>query len=194
MGRHAIAELSERIARLQNSHKIGQIVEHPRDTELAGKPPAHLVVRRRVGERLADPYDREVLKVRGEPRALRREVQGQRVADVVREGFRFSRNEIAAKPGPDRLERSARDAALLLFRRRLIDQERLDRGEEQPLRTADTKGMLAGVAHGAAHLPQHEIAARNLLATQQRAFELCDQQSASRRRKLPEIFPQTLDG
>jgi hypothetical protein len=54
--------------------------------------------------------------------------------------------------------------------------------------------MLAGRAHGAAHLLQQQVAARDFVAAQQSPFELGDQQSPFRRRKLQQISPKPLDG
>jgi hypothetical protein len=75
-----------------------------------------------------------------------------------------------------------------------IDQERLEGTEEQPLGIADAGRTLARLAHRPTDLLQDEIAAGNLGAAQQCALELCDQQSARLRRKLPKKLPQSLDG
>ena len=64
----------------------------------------------------------------------------------------------------------------------IVDQQRLERLEEQAGGIADVRGALALFAHGMAQLPQNQIGAGGLLATQYAAFELADQQRTRLRR------------
>jgi hypothetical protein len=76
----------------------------------------------------------------------------------------------------------------MLDARGVVEQERLDRAEEEPGGIVDARRLLSGLARCASDLLKNEIAAGNLIAAQQGAFELRDEQSARRRRKLPEKF------
>jgi hypothetical protein len=75
----------------------------------------------------------------------------------------------------------------------IFGQERLQRPEEQPRRRHDARPAQAGLAHGAAHLLQQEVATGHVGAAQQGTFELGDQQSPFCRRQLQQISPKTLD-
>ena len=68
------------------------------------------------------------------------------------------------------------------------------RGEEIPGGDLVLREVRSAVRDSGEHVLRIGSPERLFFAAQQRAFELCDQQSTSRRRKLPEIFPQTLDG
>ena len=130
-----------------------------------------------------------ILQVARQVLAARDIIGDQRIADVVGIGLDRDCEQVAPDPGPDRLERGARDAALMLVRRRIVDQERLEGAEELSRRIADAGRRLARFAHRAPHLLQQEIAAWYFAAAQQRAFELRNQQSAGGRRELPQILP-----
>ncbi len=192
-----------RRSRDQRQHvpRLEQVAQHRATSssacggaDLAGEPPACLVVglrRRRARRRMRSTTRSWKSQLSRSQRRCR--PRGAR-ADLFGEGLRLRRQKIAADPGPDRLERDPRDATLMLVRSRIVDQERLDRPEEQAGGIADARRGHARLAHRPAHLLQHEIAARDFVAAQQCAFELRDQQSARSRRKLPEILPQSLDG
>ena len=77
---------------------------------------------------------------------------------------------------------------------RIVDQERLDRREEQALRIAETRQLAAGVAGVAAQLLEDQLGAGRLVAAQQRALELGRQQGSRLRRQLAQILTQFLVG
>ena len=82
----------------------------------------------------------------------------------------------------------------------IIDHERLERLEEQPRRTADARAAVALLAQNLAQFLQHQRGAQHrayaggLVAAQQAALELADQDRSRRRRKFAQVLPQPLDG
>src|SRR5262249_24205014 len=102
---------------------------------------------------------------------------------------------IAAEPHPYRRQRSAPDLARS-DREIAVDQEWLERTEQQPRRIVGARSIgfvLVGAAHGLPQHFQHEGRNRGVLAPLQRALELPHQQRLRLRRQLCEVFPQTLD-
>ena len=75
----------------------------------------------------------------------------------------------------------------------IVDQERLERLEEQAGGIADARDALALLAHDVAQFLQNEIVAGDIVAAQQRAFEFADQQRTRRRRELAQVLPQPFD-
>ena len=118
----------------------------------------------------------------------------QRAIDVLGQRLGFGRHQIAADPAPDRLERQPRDAADALVVGGRVDQERLERHEEQARRVADARHALRLDADGAPQFLQHQFAAGHVVAAQLGALELCDQQRPRFRLEVAEIFPQPVDG
>ena len=68
----------------------------------------------------------------------------------------------------------------------VIDDERLDRIEEQPRMVADPLRRRAALVHAAPQFGEDELGTGHVLAAQHGSFELCDQQSACAGRQLPE--------
>ena len=194
MAREAVGDQRQQVPRLEHVAHLAHILERLGGADLAGEPTACLVVGLGSGEHVTDAVGHAVLEVAGDPLASGRAIREQGAADVLGEGLRLLRQKIAPDPGPDRFERDPRDATLMFVRSRIVDQERLDWLEEQAGGIADARRRHARLAHGPAHLLQHEIAAGDVLAAQQCAFELRDQQGARSRRKLPEILPQSFAG
>jgi hypothetical protein len=68
----------------------------------------------------------------------------QGAVDVLAQRFGLGGHQIATHPVPDRLERHARDASEALVIGAIVNEERLDRCEEQPGGIADTWHWLSG--------------------------------------------------
>ena len=157
MAREAVGDQRQHVPRLEQVAQLAHVVERLGGADLAGKPPACLVVGLGSGEHVADAVDHTVLEVAAEPLASCGAIREERAADLFGEGLRLRRQEIAADPRPDRLERDPRDATLMLVRSRIVDQERLDRPEEQA-------GGIANARRGNARTrapPGAPLAARN---------------------------------
>ncbi len=75
----------------------------------------------------------------------------------------------------------------------VIDQERLERIEEQPRMIPDASRLRVALAHAAPQFGEDELGAGHVLAAQHAAFELCDQQSACTGIQVPKKFPQAFD-
>ena len=185
MARQVVGDERESIARLEDIDEIAHLLQRLGRAELAGELAARFFVVLGSGEGALDVVGDPILKGADQLLAGHRVVNDERRADLVRERSCGVGQQVATDPGPDRLEGRARNATSVLVGRGPIDQERLERTEEQPLGIADAGRTLARLAHRAANLLQNEIPARNLGATQQCALELRDQQSARLRRKLP---------
>jgi hypothetical protein len=75
----------------------------------------------------------------------------------------------------------------------VVDHERLKRLEKKTGAMTDPRAALALLARDAAQFLQDEIGAGILVAAQQAAFELADQQRARLRRELAQELPQPFD-
>ncbi len=103
-------------------------------------------------------------------------LRGEQQLDLIRIGLGFLRHQVAADPGPDRVEAGARDTAAMLALRCIVDDERLDRGEEQPLRIADARKPLPFPPGRLAQRLENERGAGRALAAQVRALKLRGEQ------------------
>ena len=83
----------------------------------------------------------------------------QRLLDLVGIGLRLFGHQRIADPKPHRLERGARDPAAMLVIGTVVDQERLDRLEEQPRRIAEALRLGCAVAQAAPQLGQDQFGA-----------------------------------
>ena len=92
----------------------------------------------------------------------------QGAIDILAQRLGLGRNQIAPDPFPDRFERHARNPPGALVIGGIVDEERLDRREEQPGGVADARHRLACDANGAAQFLQDEVAAGRLFAAQAR--------------------------
>ena len=186
----------ERVARCHDGLHVPEGVERIRHCNQVRHFPPQLLVRLRGIERGAHARGRQGLE-RMHQRVRRLGVAGgKRAAHVIAIGLRFRRHEVARDPGPDRIERRARDAAWRLALALRVDQERLERTEERARGSADARRirLLAGVAHRGAHLLQQHVAAGDVIATQHGALELRHEQRACSGRKLPQKLPQPIEG
>ena len=75
----------------------------------------------------------------------------------------------------------------------VVNDEGLDRPEEQPGVVADTPRLRLALAHAAAQLGEDEFGAGHVVAAQHAALELRDQQSTRTGLQSPEKFPQSLN-
>jgi len=147
-----------------------------------------------AGKRIVHAHDRAIMERAGQLIGPGPVVGEQRVVDVLAQRLDFGPHQIAADPGPDRLERSPRDAADPPVVGRSVDQERLERLEEQARRIADARRLLRLGPDRAPQLLQHQLATGHVVAAQLGALELRDQHGAGFQLKTPEIFPQPFDG
>jgi len=99
-------------------------------------------------------------------------VRGEQELHVVDVSPCLAQHQVAADPGPNPIEGSTRDASEMLTLRHVIHQERLDRGEEQPLRVPDARKPASLLARRLAQLLQDHRCAGRRLPAQGRAFEL----------------------
>ena len=81
----------------------------------------------------------------------------QRLLDLLGIGLRLFGHQRIADPKPQRLERRARDPAAMLVIGTIVDQERLDRLEEQSCGIAKARGLGLAVAQAAPQLGQNQF-------------------------------------
>jgi hypothetical protein len=72
----------------------------------------------------------------------------------------------------------------------VVDQERLERAEEQPCRVVKAGGFGLAFAEAAPQLCQHHLRSRRAGARQQPALELADQQRPRPGLQIPQIGSQ----
>ncbi len=192
--RQPLGQVGERIANFEYMQERRDVVGRPRRADLDGEPALRLLVGADRGQGFPHAQDGALVQ-RTDLLIGPGLVVGEKCAiDVLGQSLGFGRNEVAADPAPDRLERKPRDAADALMVGGRVDQEWLERHEEQARRVADAWHALRLGTDGAPQLVEHQFAAGHVVAAQLGAFELCDQHSACFRLEVPEIFPQPFDG
>ena len=172
----------------------GDVVGRPRRADLNGEPALRLLVGADGSKGFPHAQDGALVQRAHQLIGLGLVVGEQSPIDIVGQRLGFGRHQIAADPTPDRLERKPRDAPDALVVGGSVDQERLERHEEQARRVADARHALRLDANGTPQLLQHQLAAGHVVAAQLGALELCDQQCPRFRLEIPEIFPQPFDG
>ncbi len=189
-----LGEVGERVADFEHMQEHCDIVGRPRRADLDGEPALRLVVGADRGKGLPHAQDGALVQRADQLIGLGL-VGGEKCAiDILAQRLGFGRDQIAADPAPDRLERKPRDAPDPLVVGGSVDQERLERHEEQARRVADARHALRLGADGAPQFLQHQLAAGHVVAAQLGALELCDQHCPRFRLEIPEIFPQPFDG
>src|SRR5581483_7170090 len=113
--------------------------------------------------------------------------------DLLDVGLGLLRGELAAYPAPDRIEAGARNTAAVLALD-VIDQERLEGREKQPLRIARPWGRTAGATRFAAQLSENHLCAWRLFAAREGAFELRREKRFRFRLQLAQVLPQLVLG
>jgi hypothetical protein len=113
----------------------------------------------------------------------------QRNVHIVGQLSGIDRQQIAADPGPQGLQRLARDSTRMIVVGARINQKRFERLEEQPRAMADARRALALLAHDGAQFLQDQIGAGGIVTGQKRAFELSNQQGARPRREFAQVLP-----
>ena len=144
-GGQARRDHAERVADAQDGGGLAQMLDRVGRADLEFDLPARLVVALDGDQRLAHAALDQVLKCARDLFGALLFVRADQDRHLLDIGPGVLRREIAAQPGPDRVEGGARDAAAMLARGRVIDQERLERHEEQALRIAgfaDDRGSL----------------------------------------------------
>jgi len=110
----AVAEEGERVARFEDAGEILKILEGTRGADLGGEPPTRLLIIVCRDQCVLDLVGDSILQVPRKVLAAGDVVGDQGIADVVGVGLDRARQQVAFDPGPDRLQRSARDAAWML--------------------------------------------------------------------------------
>jgi hypothetical protein len=119
-------------------------------------------------------------------------IAGKGAGDLIGHRLCFARQQVAANPLPDRIERDARDASGMMVRGGVVDQERFERLKEKPREIPGPRRRPARLARRPAQFLQHELGAGGVVAAQQAPLKLGNQQSPRFRFQVPEILPQTL--
>ncbi len=163
-----------------------------RGAELDGQAAALLVVG--AFQHLRDAGHRAVLENPGLMLGLVGVAGHERLLDLLGIGLRVFGHQRIADPKPQRLERRARDPAAMLVIGAIVDQERLDRLEEQPRRIAEARGLGLAFAQASPQLGQNHFGPGRARAVQQPALELGNQQRPRSGLQLPEIGSQLFGG
>src|ERR1700716_4083303 len=116
MARQPIADEREGVSRFEDFLEIAHILQGLDRAELAGESPARFFVIARRGKRTMDVVGHPILEAADQALAGGGVIGDERRADLVGKNRRVRWKEIAANPGPDRLDRRARNATLLLVR------------------------------------------------------------------------------
>ena len=190
LGRQARADDAERVARAQDCGELAHLVDRVRGADLAGNALQCLLIPLDAGETLAQSLLGQILKCAGNLICAALLVRRQEELDLVAVAPRFAQHQVAADPFPDGIERGARDAAEMLALRHVVDNERLDGDEEQPLRIADARKLATLPARRFAQLLQDRGCAGRRLTAQQRAFQLGSQESTRFWLQLKQILAQ----
>ena len=159
-------QIVQQIAVGENAGHRRQIVQRPGRADLHGEAPARLVV---AGDRrngVADAQQRAIMQGTRHLLGFEAIIVEQGAIDILGQRPGLGRNQIAADPFPDRFERHACNPPGALVIGGIINDERLNRREEQAGGIADTRHRLAGSANGAPEFLQDELAAGGLFAAQ----------------------------
>ncbi len=174
--RQAPGQICKQLAQRQNGDDRVHVVHRPHRADLQGKPPARFVVGADAGDGILHVRNGMTMELANQFVGFCAIVGEQSAIDIVAQRFGLGGHEIAAEPGPDRLERYAAEAADALVIGGGVDQERLERRKEQTRRVADARHPLAVGADGVPQFLEHELIARGVFPAQQVALELLDQQ------------------
>ena len=177
----------------QDRDEVGDIRERLRRSDLADQPPTRTVVADSVRDGRLVFRDDATVKIADEVLADHGIVGDKRPPGLVAEDRGFGRRKVATDPGPDPIDRAARDATALLLLHGIADQERLGCLEEQLTWSAAPRRW-RGFPHGAAHLLEQRRAARDVVAARGGAFKLRDQLSPYLLGELPQIIAQPFNG
>jgi hypothetical protein len=121
-------------------------------------------------------------------------IASQCAVDVLGQRPSLRRHQVAADPFPDRFKRDAREPADALVVGPLVDEEGLERREEQPRGVADAGHGLPGGADSPAQFLQHEFVASGFVTTEHAALQLGHQHCARLGLEREQIVPQPFDG
>jgi hypothetical protein len=135
-----------------------------------------------------------ILEVASELAGGRGIVGDERVLDHVRIGVGFRLHHEVADPLPDRIEHGARDAPLMLVLGGIVDQEGIERTEEQARRRTYARRALADLAQRPAQFVEHELGTGIVVAAQESALKLRNEERACLGFEFEQIFPQPFDG
>ena len=192
--RQPLGQVGECVADFEHMQERCDVVGRPRRADLNGKPALRLLIGADRGKSFPHAQDGALVQRADQLIGLGLIVGEQGAIDVLGQRLGLGRNQVAADPAPDRLERKPRDAPDALVVGGSVDQERLERHEEQARRVADARHALRLGADGAPQLVEHQFAAGHIVAAQLGALELCNQHRPRFRLEVPEIFPQPFDG
>ncbi len=143
-------ERFELLAPRQHGAQCRGVLRGARRADLRHDAPANAIVARAVSQAGVDRRGGLGLERAGEEFDLRRIAGKQRLVHAVAEQVGLVGQQIAAHPGPQQFERTARNAAGMIVVGAIVDHERLERLEEQAGGMADPRAAIALVAHDAA--------------------------------------------
>jgi hypothetical protein len=192
--RHLPAKRCEAVANREPAGDDSHIFERVRRADLKGKPPPGFIVVLDRLQHLTHARHCAILEFVGDLRRSGGIVGDECVFNQVGIRFRFRLHDEITNPLPNRIEGSARDAAVVLMLGRVVDQKRFERLEEQAGRIADACNAPAGFAQTAAQFIEHQLGACGIVTAQQAALKLGDQQSARLRLEFNQVLPQPFDG
>ncbi len=192
--RQPLGQVGEHVADFKHMQERCDVVGRPRRADLNGEPALRLLVGADGCKSFPHAQDGALVQRADQLIGLGLIVGEQGAIDVLGQRLGLGRNQIAADPAPDRLERKPRDATNTLVVGGSVDQEWLERHEEQVRRVADARHALRLGADGAPQFVEHQLAASHIVAAQLGALELCNQHRPRFRLEVSEIFPQPFDG
>ena len=99
----------------------------------------------------------------------------------------------AADPGPQRFQRPARDTAAMLVVGCIVNQERLDRLEEQPRRVGEPQRLAVAVPEAAPQLGQDHLGPGRIVAAQRGLFEFGNELRSRAGLHVPEQAAKLID-
>ena len=193
VARQPLRELRQHVADRQDAKERVEVFERARRADLHGEMTARFFIALRRRQGVVDAPDGPFVQHAGDMFGLEGVIGEQGPGDILAQGGDFGGHQIAGEPGPDRLERHARDAREAPVVGDIVDQKRLERREEQPLDVADARRLLPRGPDRAAQFLQHQFVA-GALAAQHAALELGDEHRARLGFEGAQIIPQPFDG